>query len=111
MERLALSATAKPFKKYSLDFASTYAYIAYRRKEPTMATAHTEKTKLAQAYRYANLIKNKAKRDYANAWIVYLRNGAEGLEPERGKLSYMAAQAVRLEINAMNLWENLVKET
>lgn len=66
-----------------------------------------QQDKLKAAYRYGNLIRNKAKRDYAFAYIAWLRNGAEGLEPERGKLSYMAAQAVRMEIDAMKLWEGV----
>lgn len=61
--------------------------------------------KLAAANRYANLIRNKAKRTYAFAYIGWLRNGAEGLEPERGTLSVMGAQAVRMQIAAMKLWE------
>ena len=49
----------------------------------------------AAANRYLNLIRNKAKRDYGFAYLSWLKNGAVGHEPERGKLSCMAAQAVR----------------
>jgi hypothetical protein len=69
-----------------------------------MAAVIIAPEKLGAAYKYANLIRNKAKRDYANAYIAWLRNGAEGLEPERGQLGVMAAQAVRMHINTMNLW-------
>ena len=70
-----------------------------------MAHVEIAREKLAAAYRYANLIRNMAKREYANAYIAFPRDGAEGLEPERGKLSVMAAQAVQMNVNAMNLWE------
>lgn len=73
-----------------------------------MATAMIERTKLEAAYKYGNLIRNKAKRDYAFAYIAWLKNGAVGYEPERGRLSYMAAQAVRMTIDGMKLWENLL---
>jgi hypothetical protein len=65
--------------------------------------------KLGQANKYANLIRNKAKREYAQAYIAWLRNGAEGLEPEHSKLSYMAAQAVRMTVDAMKLWEGTTR--
>ena len=62
--------------------------------------------KLAIAHRYANLIRNKPKRVYAFAYISWLRNGAEGREPERPQgLSFMGAQAVRSSIGEMKLWE------
>lgn len=61
--------------------------------------------KLKQAYTYANRLRNKAKRQYANAYISWLRNGAVGYEPERPRsLSAMGAQAVRLELRDMKLW-------
>jgi len=62
--------------------------------------------KLGKAHRYANLLRNKPKREYAFAYIAWLRNGAEGPAPERGKgLSFMGAQAVQMEIDGMKLWE------
>lgn len=70
-----------------------------------MAHVNIQPEKLAQAWKYANLIRNKAKRQYANAYTNWLRNGAEGLAPEPGNLSCMAAQAVRMNIDAMKLWE------
>jgi len=73
-----------------------------------MATVFILPDKLGQAYKYANLIRNNTKREYANAYIAWLRNGAEGLEPEHDKLSYMGAQAVRDNIDAMKLWEGAV---
>lgn len=76
-----------------------------------MATVQIDKAQLGSAYKYANLIRNKAKRTYANAYIAYWLNGGEGLEPDRGKLGYMAAQAVRIEIDSMNLWgDRMVQE-
>jgi hypothetical protein len=70
-----------------------------------MAHVHIDKTKLGEAFKYANLIRNAAKRRYANEYIAWLQNGAEGLEPEHNKISYMAAQAVRMTIADMKLWD------
>lgn len=55
---------------------------------------------LSTCNRYLNLMRNKAKRDYGFAYLSYLKNGATGPEPER-KCSYMAAQAVRLQLLEM----------
>lgn len=55
---------------------------------------------LTAANRYLNLLRKKAKRDYGFAYLSWLRNGAVGVEPTRPKdLSYMGAQAVRLELH------------
>jgi len=64
---------------------------------------HPERIKLA--YRYLNLIRNAAKRRYGFAYLAWLNGGAVGDEPERGALSYMAAQAVRIELATYKLWE------
>ena len=61
--------------------------------------------RLAQANRYLNLLRNKAKRDYGFSYLSYLRNGGYGNEPERGKLGVMGAQAVRMQLDAFKLWE------
>ena len=46
---------------------------------------------------YIDSIRNRHKRGYAASFYDYLRNG--GAEPDRPEaLSYMAAQAVRLEL-------------
>ena len=71
-----------------------------------MATVFTNPEKWGQANKYANLIRNTEKRRYAQAYIAWMRNGAEGVEPQ-WKCSYMAAQAVRMEIASMKLWEVL----
>jgi hypothetical protein len=60
--------------------------------------------KLAEIYKYTNGIRNKQKREYANAYVSYLRNGGYGNEPERGGLSCMGAQAVRIQLNSMHPW-------
>lgn len=60
--------------------------------------------KLAAAYRYANTLPTHAQRDYANSYIAWLRNGAMGLEPERGRLTKATAQTIKTVIDAMNLW-------
>ena len=61
--------------------------------------------KLAAVNRYANLIRNAAKRRYAFDYIAWLRNGAVGLEPQKPQgLSFMGAQAVRHQVAEFNLW-------
>jgi hypothetical protein len=69
-----------------------------------MAAVDMNRETLKGAYRYANAIRNAAKRSYANAYIAWMVGGAVGLEPERGRLSTMAAQAVRLEVASLRLW-------
>lgn len=56
-------------------------------------------TKRQAAYRYLNLIRNGEKRRYGFAYLAWLRNHAIGMEPERGRLSCMAAQAVRMNLH------------
>ena len=56
-------------------------------------------TMLQEAYRYLNLMRNAAKRRYGFLYLAWLRNGAVGLEPERGTLSVMGAQAVRMGLH------------
>lgn len=46
--------------------------------------------------KYIRRLRNQEKKLYAVAWADHVLHGAP--EPERGKLSFMAAQAVRLEI-------------
>lgn len=55
-------------------------------------------TNYAAAHRYARSLRNPAKRRYAYDYIAWLRSGQEGDEPERGELSYIAAQGVRLNL-------------
>lgn len=43
---------------------------------------------------YIAAIRNPAKKAYAEAWARYMQRG--GAEPDRGGLSVMAAQAVRM---------------
>lgn len=57
-----------------------------------------------EIYRYINLLKNKAKRDYANAYVSYLKSGGYGNPPEAKNLSVMGAQAVRLSIDGFKPW-------
>ena len=73
-----------------------------------MGFVNIQAEKLAEANKYANLIRNSRKRQYAFAYIQWLRNGAVGIDPTYDGLSYMAAQAVRLHIDFMNLWEGVV---
>jgi hypothetical protein len=46
---------------------------------------------------YIRRIRNKHKQAYAWAYLAYM-DGVRDTEPERGDLSYMAAQAVRHEL-------------
>jgi hypothetical protein len=48
------------------------------------------------AVKYVGRIRNPKKRAYALSYLRFL-NGL-GPEPDRGQLSYMAAQAVRIEL-------------
>jgi hypothetical protein len=48
--------------------------------------------------RYVRSIRNMLKRDYARAYIAWVRDGGRGAEPSWGELSFMAAQAVRLNV-------------
>ena len=60
------------------------------------------KEKLAEICKYGNRIRNKAKRDYFWRYLAYLKyldNGGQGLPPDRGNISCMAAQAVRMNID------------
>lgn len=75
---------------------------AQKNPRPSAIPAH----KLAAANRYLNMIRNKAKRQYGFAYLNWLKGGAVGHEPEHPGLSVMGAQAVRMQLDAMKLWEN-----
>lgn len=49
-------------------------------------------------HQYIRCIRSKDKRNYAMSYLAFLRGKTP--EPSHGKLSYMAAQAVRLRIAA-----------
>lgn len=68
-----------------------------------MAVIFQPEKRLAAA-RYSNLLPTSAQRRYASAYICWLRNGAVGPEPERGRLTRAAASTVKTQIDAMNLW-------
>ena len=51
------------------------------------------------AYRYLNLMRNADKRRYGFAYLTWLQGGATGMEPDRGRLSVMGAQAVRMGLH------------
>lgn len=56
------------------------------------------------ARNYIKRIRNRAKKRYAEMYAEFLERGGleRGPEPERPKeLSYMAAQAVRIELHAI----------
>ena len=52
-----------------------------------------------EANKYLSLMRNTNKRRYGQAYLAWLKNGCYGPEPDRGPISLMAEQAVRLEVN------------
>jgi hypothetical protein len=48
---------------------------------------------------YINSIKNSAKKEYAKKYSAWVLGGRKGSEPDRGELSVMGAQAVRMNID------------
>lgn len=65
-------------------------------------TAAIPPMKLTLLRIYANTLHNRLKRKYANQYITWLHGGATGPEIEHPGLGYMAAQAVRLEVDRLN---------
>jgi len=65
----------------------------------------TDQTKLESAYRYANLLPTAAARRYASAYIGWLRDGAIGYEPERGRITRASAHEIKGKISEFKLWE------
>lgn|SRR5579864_618361 len=53
-----------------------------------------------KAGQYIRRIRNGQKKQYARAYLHYVLRGRQGTEPDRGTLSYMAAQAVRMELDS-----------
>ncbi len=51
-----------------------------------------------RAHAYIRAIRNKTKRAYADRYWRYLK-GTYPWEPDRGTLSYMAAQAVQMQLS------------
>jgi hypothetical protein len=51
--------------------------------------------------RYIRSLRNKHKRDYALAYVEFLREGETGEPPISAPLSYMAAQGVRLTLTEL----------
>ena len=60
-------------------------------------------SKLEEAYRYLNMIRNAAKRRYGFAYLAWMRNGCVGESPDPGPLSVMGAQAVRINLHGMGI--------
>lgn len=52
---------------------------------------------------YIRRIRNDNKRNYATRYYAWLREGEHGEPPERGGLSAMAAQSVRMEFRRLHL--------
>ena len=52
-----------------------------------------------QIVRYVNSVRNPAKRDYARAYLAWLILDDDATPPpDRGTVSYMAAQGVRMQL-------------
>lgn len=53
--------------------------------------------------KYINRIRNAEKKDYAYRYAIWLARGPQDIvpEPQSFHLSYMAAQAVRVKLNAI----------
>jgi hypothetical protein len=73
-----------------------------------MAHVFIDKEALDGAYLYANMLKTAPERDYANAYIRWLRGGAEGLEPQRGRLTIVRAEDIQDKIAEMKLWQHVL---
>lgn len=59
-------------------------------------------TLLSNAEKYANRIKNTDKKKYALDLINWVKKGSKkGSEPKSNNLSFMAAQAVRMELEEL----------
>lgn len=58
-------------------------------------------SRLQAAHHYLNLIRNKPKRCYGFLYLAWLREGATGPDPERGTLSVLGAQAVRMQLHGI----------
>lgn len=55
-------------------------------------------TRKEMADKYIRSIRNAAKRAYAEQYLKWYTNPPTEAEPDRGALSYMGAQAVRINI-------------
>jgi hypothetical protein len=53
------------------------------------------------AGKYIRSIRSATKKEYAHKYLVYILNGRNGSSPERGVLSTMAAQAVRMRLDGI----------
>ncbi len=60
-----------------------------------------EVTVTADTVAYLRSIRSPAKKAYAKAYATFLEVG--GTEPERGTLSYMGAQAVRMHLSDLEV--------
>ena len=107
-ERAVFAATREPAMTDRLvtlaESDALRAGVDREERRTTMYTAACDPAKLKEAYRYLNLIRNADKRRYGFAYVAWMQGGAVGLEPERGDLSVMGAQAVRQRMAEFNLW-------
>ena len=85
----------------------TFRVIIHEPKKKNPRPSAIPSHKLALANRYLNMIRNAKKRAYGFAYLNWMKGGAVGNSPDPpAGLSVMAAQAVRMELDAMGLWEN-----
>ena len=51
--------------------------------------------------KYIRMIRNEVKKEYAHRYFQWTLKGRIGDAPKEGRLSYMAQQAVRMQIDAL----------
>jgi hypothetical protein len=51
------------------------------------------------AGKYIGSIRNAAKKQYARTYLTYILQGRSGPSPDRGELSAMSAQAIRMRMD------------
>ena len=75
-------------------------YPTYGKKNEALneAKALDEATDLAAAEKYVSKTKNALKKAYAEKYLKWKKGGEKGESPDKGALSYMGAQAVRMSI-------------
>ena len=56
------------------------------------------------ANRYGNTLRTRPESRYAFAYLGWMRGGAIGTAPERGRLTIARATEIREHIHSLNLW-------
>jgi hypothetical protein len=78
------------------------ACVLSKRRTQTAIKPTRERNAMENNQSYIKSLRSAAKRAYAKEYLEFLKAGEpEGKEPGRGTLSYMAAQAVRLQLHEL----------